>query len=262
MVPIRRLPPVVQESRSGGVDLWCFYYERISDPALFRAYEGLMTADERTRHGRFQFERDRLMFLATRALVRTVLSAYADVAPSDWRFSEGERGKPQVTGPPGCPPLHFNLTNTRGLVVCAVNREYPQVGVDAEWLERLGETVGVADRYFSPTEIRALRALPPALQRDRFFHLWTLKESYIKARGLGLALPLDQFSFLLDDGPPIRIAFDPRLTDDSRRWRFALLSASPCHTVAVGVETGGAPLTLSGSNFVPLLGALPFPDAP
>jgi 4'-phosphopantetheinyl transferase len=262
MVPIRQLPPVVPESRSGRVDLWCFYYQRISDPGLFRTYEGLMTADERARHGRLHFEHDRLMFLATRALVRTVLSAYADVAPDEWRFSQGSRGKPFVAWPTGLPPLHFNLTNTRGLVACAVSRDYPQVGVDAEWLERSGETVGVADSYFSPTEIRALRALPRALQRDRFFHLWTLKESYIKARGLGLALPLEQFSFLLDDDGPIRMAFDRGLADDPWRWRFALLSASPCHMVAVGVDTGGAPLTLSASSYVPLLGALPFPDTP
>jgi 4'-phosphopantetheinyl transferase len=260
-VPIQRLPPVGLKSGSGRVDLWCFYYERISEARLFRAYEGLMTADERARHKRFHFERDRLMFLATRALVRTVLSAYADVAPSEWLFSERDRGKPYVTGPAGVPPLHFNLTNTRGLVVCAVSRDYPQVGVDAEWLERPGETVGVVDSYFSPTEIMALRALPPGLQRNRFFHLWTLKESYIKARGLGLALPLEQFSFLLDDGLPIRVAFDPRLADDPGRWRFALLPAYPCHMVAVSVDTGGAPLTLSASNYVPLLGALPFPEA-
>jgi 4'-phosphopantetheinyl transferase len=261
--PIHRLPPIAPGLRPGGVDLWCFYYPRVTDPGLLAAYDGLMTAGERARHGSFLFERDRLRFLATRALVRTVLSTYVDVAPTDWRFAEGERGKPYIAAPSGLPPLNFNLTNTHGLVVCAVSRAHSNVGVDAEWLERAGETIGVVDSYFSPTEIRALRALPPAQQRDRFFRYWTLKESYIKARGLGLALPLEQFSFLLDDGPSIRIAFDRRLADDSERWRFALFSAPPSHIVAVGVDTGGAPLVLATSNYVPLRGAIPFePSSP
>src|SRR6185436_18685723 len=103
------------------------------------------------------------------------------------------------------PRLHFNLTNTRGLVACAVSVAHAEVGVDAEALDRSGETVAIADRYFSTEEVRALRALPESAQRQRFFAYWTLKESYIKARGLGLRLPLDQFSFRL--GESIGIAF-------------------------------------------------------
>jgi 4'-phosphopantetheinyl transferase len=262
MDPIHRLPPISPDLCSGGVDLWCFYYELISDPVLLAAYESLMPPEEHARYRAFHFEHDRLMFLATRALVRTALSAYVDVAPSAWRFAQGVCGKPYITAPTGLPALHFNLTNTRGLVVCAVSCAHHQVGVDAEWLEREVEAVSVANGCFSRTEIQALRALPPALQCDRFFRYWTLKESYIKARGLGLALPLQQFSFLLDDGPPIRIAFDPELGDDPGRWRCALFSASSSHMVAVSVDTAGAPLALAASSYVPLRGVVPFERSP
>lgn len=261
MDPIHRLPPIAPDLRSRSVDLWCFYYELISDRVLLGAYESLMTPEEHARYRAFHFERDRLMFLATRALVRTALSAYVDVAPSAWRFTQGMRGKPHIAEPTGLPPLHFNLTNTRGLVVCAVSCAHHQVGVDAERLERTIEAASVASGCFSPTEIRALRALPPALQCGRFFRYWTLKESYIKARGLGLALPLERFSFFLDDGP-IQIAFDPELADDPSRWRFALLSASSVHMVAVSVDTGGAPLALAASSYVPLRGVVPFERSP
>lgn len=256
--PIHALPLVAPSRRSNGVDLWCFYYKQICDSALFGAYEKLMTADEEVRYRSLHFKRDRLIFLATRALVRTVLSAYVDVPARLWRFAEGVRGKPYIKEPTGIPPLYFNLSNTCGLIVCAVSRNHDQIGVDAEWLDREGETVSLADRHFSLTEIRALHALPTALRRARFFRYWTLKESYIKARGLGLALPLEQFTFLLGGTPTIRIEFDPRLGDDPRRWRFALLSASRSHIVAVAVDTGGHPLVLSASNHVPLHGTFPF----
>ena len=251
------LPVSVDETLAGApgiVDVWCYFYEGIEDPALLASHDALMTRAERARHGRFVFEKDRRLFLATRALVRTVLAAYAPVEPAAWRFAEGAHGKPYIESPSVAPRIHFNLTNTRGLVACAVSVAHEQLGVDAELLERSGETVSIADSFFSDLEVRALRALPEADQRRRFFSYWTLKESYIKARGLGLALPLDQFSFHLGDGDEIGITFDPRLADEPSRWRFALIDASPAHLLAVGVDTAGAPLSLRMTSVVPLRG--------
>jgi 4'-phosphopantetheinyl transferase len=145
-------------------------------------------------------------------------------------------------------------------VVCVVSTCHQVLGVDAEYLLRPGETVSIAERFFSPRETRALLALSTAKQRERFFSYWTLKESYIKARGLGLALPLEQFSFLLDGDKDIGIAFDPQLGDEPSRWRFELLRASPQHLVAVGVDSLGAPLSLRAANFVPLRGVVPMPE--
>jgi 4'-phosphopantetheinyl transferase len=209
-----------------------------------------MTPDERERHRTFYFERDRRLFLATRTLVRTVLSNYAAVAPADWRFAAGEHGKPRICSPLLTPPIHFNLANTSGLVVCVVSVAHEPLGVDAERIDGKIETIGLADRYFSPAEVRALQVLPVSEQSQRFFAYWTLKESYIKARGLGLALPLDQFSFSLNDDA-ISIAFDERLADDAVRWRFALLDARPHHMIAVGVDTGGTALSLRGKHVMP-----------
>ena len=105
MLPfISQLPPIrVPETLGappGVIDLWCFFYEQVEQPELMAAYAALMTPEERARHDRYYFERDRRLFLATRALVRTVLSCYHPaVAPVTWRFAEGERGKPPPPGP-------------------------------------------------------------------------------------------------------------------------------------------------------------------
>jgi 4'-phosphopantetheinyl transferase len=233
------------------VDLWYCFHEGIYDTELLAAHEALMTPDERKRYGSFHFERDRRLFLATRALVRTVLSNYAAVAPADWRFAAGEHGKPRISSPAVIPRIHFNLANTSGLVVCAVSVAHERVGVDAERIDRGVDTVGLADCYFSPSEVRAIRALPTSEQPQRFFAYWTLKESYIKARGLGLALPLDQFLFFIDEDE-VSIAFDTRMADDATRWRFALLDTPPHHVIAVGVDTGGVALSLRATHVVPL----------
>ncbi len=125
-----------------------------------------------------------------------MLSRYADVAPRDWPFRIDEHGRPELAArPAGTPDLRFNVSHTNGLVACAVTvgRE---VGVDVEHTGRR-LVHDVAERFFSPREVADLRACPAADQPVVFFDYWTLKESYIKARGLGLALPLRQFSFLL-----------------------------------------------------------------
>jgi 4'-phosphopantetheinyl transferase len=237
----------------GIVDLWYYFYELIDDVELLAAQEALMPSEERERHHSLHFDRDRRLFLATRTLVRTVLSNYARVEPSEWRFEAGRHGKPRIVRPTVTPPLFFNLANTYGLVVCAVSVAYERIGVDVERVDCKAEILEIANRYFSASEVGALRELSGSEQVRRFFAYWTLKESYIKARGIGLALPLDQFSFVVDNDP-IGVTFDNESPDDATRWRFALLDAPPQHVIAIGADTGGAALSLRSSQFLPLRG--------
>ena len=83
-----------------------------------------------------------------------------------------------------------------------------------------------------------------------FFDYWTLKESYIKARGLGLKLPLRHFSFLLD-GPAPSIAFAPELHDRAETWQFAQFWPTERHRMAVAVRREGADLPIDVEELVP-----------
>jgi 4'-phosphopantetheinyl transferase len=216
----------------GEVHLWHVDPEGITDPALLDAYHDLLSADERERQQRFRFARDRHRHVVTRALVRTLLSRYAAVDPRAWVFRTNRHGRPEIARPRGVPALRFNVSHTSGMIVCglALGRD---VGVDVEDTTRRSSTIAIADRYFSPAEVADLRAVPPARQRAAFWEYWTLKESYIKARGMGLALPLGRFSFHLGDPGAIRISFDPRLPDDPASWQFRVFRPNARHVVAV-----------------------------
>jgi 4'-phosphopantetheinyl transferase len=223
----------------GHVHVWYIRSERVRQRERLVDYQRLLSPAERARHRRFRVAGARHQYLVAHALVRTTLSRYADVEPRAWVFGTNAHGRPHIAAPAGL-SLNFNLSHTDGLVACAVTRGR-EVGIDVENTTRRGATVKIADRYFAPAEVAALHRLPAALQRPRFFAYWTLKESYIKARGMGLSLPLAQFAFELVESGPIRIAFDPRLNDDRASWQFALLQPTEHHVMALSVRRGGDP---------------------
>lgn len=224
------------------VHLWFAFADEIKDDTLFQAYHAMMNAEEQARGRRYRFERHRRQFALTRALVRTTLSRYSDMAPHEWAFVQNQYGRPAIEASQNYLGLKFNLAHTNGLVVCAVIRgasdDDRMVGVDVENTQRRGATVEIAKRYFSDREVADLGKAPEKKQRLRFFEYWTLKEAYIKARGMGLAIPLKQFSFHIASKVPLGITFTPELQDDPRLWRFWLLRPSPRHRAALAVRSG------------------------
>jgi 4'-phosphopantetheinyl transferase len=214
------------------------------------AYRRLLSADEAERVDRFFQRADADRFVIGRALARTMLSRFVDLAPREWPFVIDEHGRPHLARLPfGIPDLRFNLSHTSGLVACAVTvgRE---VGVDVEHTHRQ-LTHEVPERFFSPREVADLRALPAADQQTVFFDYWTLKESYIKARGLGLALPLRHFTFLRVPGAAPQISFAPELHDDPASWQFAQFWPTQDHRMAVAVRRTGPDLPIDVHDVVP-----------
>lgn len=219
----------------GDIHLWFCFHGDAGTPELTAACRALLSTDELSKQERFHFARDRYRHLLTRTLVRSVLSRYAPVAPHAWQFATNAFGRPRIDTPDvrRAVGLNFNLSHADGLVVLAVARDI-ELGVDTENIERKA-ALDAASHCFSPAEAQGLCALPSTHQAERFFELWTLKESYIKARGLGLQIPLDSFGFALDDPGTIGFALaDSHMGGDAaQRWNFWQLRPSPKHLVAL-----------------------------
>lgn len=244
----------MEQIDSRDVHLWLCFHESIRDPALLHEYVGLLSTAELRQQRRLYFERDRHRYLVTRAMVRTVLSKYARIAPQDWQFAASAYGKPEVVNDNAeAQRISFNLSHTSGLIVLGVARDRA-IGVDVENVREQRAAVEIADRFFAPSEVAALRALPEEVQQRRFFEYWTLKESYIKARGLGLSIPLDRFAFDLEDGGEIRLVIDASLDDWPGGWAFWQLEPQSHHLVAVCVARScGSSCSLKLRRTVPLL---------
>ncbi|HEX4274406.1 MAG TPA: 4'-phosphopantetheinyl transferase superfamily protein [Bryobacteraceae bacterium] len=178
-----------------------------------------LTDSERARANRFRFHRDRLAFVFGRALVRSTLSRNAPTPSGGWIFETNTYGKPAAFAPSRTEALRFNISHSSGLLAAAFARGR-HVGIDIEPLNREAH-LHIARDAFAPAEISFLNSLPTDRRSAAFFHLWTLKEAYVKARGMGLSIPLTAFAFSFD---PTSIWFDPMQPEtvgqDPDRWFF------------------------------------------
>jgi len=173
------------------------------------------------------------MFALGREMARSLVGAALEVSPDAWTWREGPHGRPEIAEPAS--PLHFNLSHSAGVVVCALSRNRA-VGVDVEDLTRRAPDPAIVTRYCSPAEAEDVCAQADGW-RDRFLTYWTLKEAYLKARGLGISVHLSDISFTLAGGEQPRIGFLDSLAGTDERWRFHLTRLEPHHLAAVAVET-------------------------
>ena len=218
------------------IHVWLAFYDGIAEEHLHSAYRALLNAAEREQEPRFYFAADRRRYLVTRALVRIVMSRYVCIHPREWIFSTNAHGRPEAVNPQARDAgMSFNVSHTRGLIVLGVTRRRA-LGVDVEHVRARAVSIDIADRYFAPQEVAALTAVTPQQRQYRFFEYWTLKEAYIKARGMGLSLPLDKFSFQLSDDRAVELVIHPELADAAARWGFLQFRPLPEYLVAICAE--------------------------
>jgi 4'-phosphopantetheinyl transferase len=198
----------------------------------FARDEALLEPDERERSSRFRFDSDRRMYVAAHALLRRSLSRRIEVDPAAWRFVRLDHGRPEIAEPSSAARLRFSLSHTRAIAACAVTSEL-DVGFDIE--EQRRAPLEVADR-FAPSELADILACRADQRDERFFSYWTLKESYLKARGLGLAIALDQVVFDLGSAP-VRASFGADCADDARAWCFESWAIEGSYRAALAVRS-------------------------
>ena len=195
--------------------------------------------EERHRMARLVRESHRRRFMVAHALTRLVLGRCLQVSPASLRFGIGPHGKPRLTG--ARLDLRFNLSHAgeRALLAVAIGRE---LGVDIE-KERRVDVLGIARRYFSPSEYLALASLPEDHRVGAFCRCWTRKESFLKARGEGLAFPLSGFEVSLAETAPQLLVACARAPTELDRWTMVSVAVDPGYAGAITAEGQGWRLT-------------------
>jgi 4'-phosphopantetheinyl transferase len=210
----------------------------LDEDARADSYWSLLSDEERRRAARFVRDIHRRRFVVAHGALRSILADYVGAEPTALDFVSGAHGKPALRDPTGRPPVEFNLSHSDDLALVAVARALA-VGVVLErWSEGV-EHLELAERFFSPGERRALRALAhaPHLIEAGFFAAWTRKEAYLKATGHGITRGLHHFDVALAPGEPARLIAD-RLDDDATaRWAMFALDPAPGYSAALVVAS-------------------------
>ncbi len=224
----------------GEVHVWRAHLDL--EPSRIQSLMRTLTADERSRAERFHFRGDGERFIVARGLLRAILGLYLEMDPCQLRFSYSPYGKPSLAGGvEGEDALRFNLSHARSLALFAVTRGR-ELGVDIEYIRTDLADERIAEQFFSPREVAALRALSAKMRREAFFNCWTRKEAYIKARGEGLSLPLDQFDVSLAPGEPAALLNTLGNPQEARRWSLQKLDPGIGYVAALAVEGDNWPL--------------------
>ena len=218
--------------------IWHIEPESISDAARCAEFLSWLSPEERATHDRFRFDRHRHTYLVSHALLRGALSQLVDRSPAQWQFGLNAYGKPHLANSVPHLDIQFNLSHTQGMAVLALamNRE---VGIDVEHLDRQETNTDIAERFFAPEEVTELIGQPQDQQPVRFLEYWTLKESYIKAIGMGLSCPLESFAFqpgAPQQAPRLLRVDDPVLSQ--KKWTFWQEKIGLHHLVALCVQSG------------------------
>jgi len=232
-VPPWRSPPETLVLGCDEVHVWRATLDQT--PSQIQSFLHNLAADEQARAERFYFEKDREHFIAARGVLRAILGGYLNRPPECLSFCYNSHGKPALAGESDGDAIRFSVSHSYGVALYAVTRGR-EVGIDIERIRFDLEVAEIAERFFSRREVAMLRTLPSEVQRQAFFRCWTRKEAYIKARGEGLSLPLDQFDVSLAPGEPAAVLGTQPDPSEASRWSLQELAAGPGYEAALAVE--------------------------
>ena len=217
-------------------------------PAIIERCRRLLSVDEQDRADRFHFESDRQHFIVARGCLRAMLAIYLDVGAQTIQFSYASHGKPEL--PTSCSqlrPLNFNLAHSGGFALYAFTR-VGQIGIDLEHIRPDFTGDDIARRFFSSNEVGRLTRLPANVRHEAFFNCWTRKEAFLKAKGFGLSLPLDQFDVTLAPAEPAALLLTRWDETEASRWSLKAIDVGPGYVAAVAVPEHDWDLTCLEGN--------------
>lgn len=225
MLLLESLSPDDCHLQDGGIDIWQFSLDNPFDLA-----NSLLNEDEYFRANRFHFAHHRRRFTVAHATLRLILARYLHQDAHSLIFTYNPHGKPQVKNSMA---LEFNLSHSQDLALLAVGKQFP-LGIDLEFFSARPYD-GIAKNLFSPHELQLFSKLSMPMKPLAFFHIWTQKEALIKACGMGLSYPTQQFDVPII--PPTQALIADKLHETT--WQMtsfmpkAACSAALCHDPSI-----------------------------
>jgi 4'-phosphopantetheinyl transferase len=203
------------------------------DEKQLKYLQGIISEEEQRRAAKFYFEKDRIRFIVARGYLRMILAYYLDQLPEEFRFSYNKYGKPSLEDAINN-DVRFNLSHSDEMILYGFTR-CREIGVDIELTRTSKDTIQILDHFFSELEKEDFKIIPEQKKKEVFYVCWTRKEAYIKARGKGLSIPLDDFSVTLIPGYPAKLIKADKDSEESQ-WHMKDISAASGFAAAAVVS--------------------------
>ena len=210
------------------VEIWAVWLDASEAASL--TFRSLLSPEEVLRADRFATEALRTSYQISHGVLRVLLSRYLKCHPRSFEFTVAHAGKPSLTREF---EMQFNMSHSGSMAAYAF-APAGSLGIDIEQVRSLSDLEGIAQKHFCLAETEELLSITDESQRrDAFFRCWTRKESYIKAVGEGLSLPLDQFQVTLLPGVPTRVVHIGNSERAASAWALQHIEPAPGYVGAV-----------------------------
>jgi 4'-phosphopantetheinyl transferase len=217
--------PAGAAGRNTGARLSLWWAPLDIGASALRGLAAHLSPEERQRGNGYHRPLDRVRFVAARGWLRHLLGRQLGCAPGEVGIVTDDLGKPRIASS----GLRFSTARSGGTALYATSW-HMEVGVDIESIRATADVEGIAARFFTGAEQRALASLPPGERLDASFRCWTRKEAYGKGIGTGLDFALDTVDVGLDDGRSVEVS----------GWSVHQVAVARGLAAAVaGADTGG-----------------------
>lgn len=225
---------IAEKLGTNTVHLWTVSLD-VSESSVLSLRQ-LLSTDEVEKSDRFYFERDRIHYTVCRGVLRKLLSCYLNIPACELVFSYGTHGKPYLINVGDqLNQIHFNVSHSAGLAIIGFTMGQ-HIGVDVEHIRPNVDTMSIAERFFSAFEFTQLKMLPKELQQEAFFACWTRKEAFIKARGDGLSLPLENFDVSVDPREQPQLLAVRSVPEQISKWYMHQMQPKPNYISSTAVK--------------------------
>lgn len=224
------VPPSPFISTNNEIFVW-----RIVLPEFIDIYSeclNILSQDEQTRCSKFLFEKDRIRFILSHWALRCILANILNVAPASLQFTQNPYGKPELAGQFLNSPIRFNLSHSGDIALIVISYNI-EIGIDIEQILTDFEFEEIARYNFTLEENAVLQSTSVANRSEVFYRIWTGKEAFIKAKGLGLSIPLDTFSIIPVSDSPTNILKYNNPQGSTQEWSILSLQPFPGYNAAL-----------------------------
>lgn len=195
-------------------------------PAEKNRIAAVLSREQIAKAEKFKNRADAERSLRGAFLTRCLIGRLVGAAPEKLVFAVDGSGRPGLVFP-RLKDFDFNLSHSGDWLALALSDH--RVGIDIEKIRPVSALL-IGQDFFSSREFDYLKESPRD-RRERFFRLWTLKESFVKAVGDGLNYPLKEAQFTI--APDGKIIFRLPAGRRPAGWHFHEYAIDPKCRLAV-----------------------------